>query len=315
MISLNINHLKELASHHPSGAIYKITFNDNKTDFIKIHNSQITSIIDNQRYDESISLQSIEVSLDLHEQKIVKKLRKKEDITNREIEFSLARCLGVDPRDINEKNRTKIISIYREKFLKFINQRIGLTPSDYSIAEHETVADIKDDSVLLQYFLRDPHFYETKFKHNKKLSYFDTIRQKLYAFYFKNKQPFETLYDDDLYWINCCFKFLKIPFLMFADLSISEAENYQLVNEIRNKWLEKIINTHQKASDILKEEYRIALESNDTDTEKEIKIILNEIDEGLEEAKNILLAKKTIRDILRYWPEILNPAPPEFSSR
>jgi hypothetical protein len=230
--------------------------------------------------------------------------------------FFLALALGVDINDVLNKNYDLLFAKYREKFLSFLKNNYFKSVNSkpllcypafisYSPELESAILSIKDFSALLQYLPHNSDYYNLYQKRNNlKIAYIDRIRIMLYNALFSRLQPFRNIFDDEMGWVLTVLNELKIEGLKSANF---DNINDIFLPQVREYWQAQINQTYKRALTLLNEEKESAIKFEDNEALEEIEIIKKEINKTVAEID--LTQFKTIKELLKFWPDILTPGP------
>ena len=328
---INTYQLRRFADNFDTNTVFKVTssnhllgyestfnfFKKNIIDFIQLRNYRIVSLVTGNNYDAAATFDTITVDYDKNQRKAVIKTKQTLEYN---IDYYIVRALDVQPIDVLEKNQN-ILLIYKKKLLKFIKSRISDSNNGFTQKDYDDIESITDYPFLLQFFPKNSFFYDNDFKHHKKLHYFNYIRRKLYNLFFSDKVLFKEMWAEDLAWLKSCKRLFKDQSLTsttqdvsYLDLNITQTEKPEFVNQARAIWHEQIKNAREAALKQLAEESVYPTNLTDQNILREIEAIKKHVTETTnDEIINQELEKKhTVIDILRFWPEILAPAPSQY---
>lgn len=293
-----------------------LTDNIVKIKFKDINNALLVDFVKNGKSllslkditSEIVELISIEYSFNKHEFKYA--IKNKESAKSlfsdtrypnlKSEHFIIARALKLNVFDVYEKKENLLTSSYKTKLIKFLKH--SFCKKHFNSEMLNNISGITDPSLLLQYIPLDTFYRD--FNLNSKYYYIHTIRVMIYNILFAPLQPFIEVFDREFIWITECLSTFNIPGFKYADFS---TENDVIMKTLRDLWNTKIIETYQKAKNLLLEEKECALKFEDNEAIKEIELINRELDDTI---ANIDLSNlKTPIQLLKYWPDILAPGP------
>ena len=301
-MQININNLK-LAKIYTGSII----------DFVTIDDVCIRSLITDLKYDRSNnSITGIDVIPVTNEYKYFLKQKHTNIPHATETEFFLARSLGLSIEIIQSRQLQLIVKSYCNLLTRTLR---GLLTHE----ESKVIEQIADGALLFQYLPRDKFVYDA-FVHTdlqtttkpairatKRFSRLHETRIKLYEHMYPFAPAFCEMYDKQLNWAQSClqlFNYIEdFAYVQFFD------KNEATMKQIRPKWLNLIVESHEKAKTLLTTEEEEARKFDDNDSIVEIEIIKKSLQEAVEKAAVDIELLETPKDVLQYWPHLLSPGP------
>ena len=301
-MQINVNNLK----------LAKI-YTDLAVDFVVIDDICIRSLITNQTYsktDNTITgIDAIPVS---NEYKYFLKQKHTNIPTATETEFFLARSLGLSIETIQTKQLDVIMKSYGSLIRRTL--RWVLT-SD----EEQTIKQITDGALLFQYLPRDKFVYDahshldlcapagSALRTTKRFCRLHETRIRLYEYIYPSAPSFVEMYDKQLNWAQSCLRLFSyidnFTYVQFFQ------KNEEIMNQIRPKWFDLIMESYEKAKILLTTEEEEAKKFDDNDSILEIQMIKKALQEAVEKAEVEIKLLETPKDVLQYWPHLLSPGP------
>lgn len=270
-------------------------------DFVTINNGDIKSLINPVTYDANDErIKGIDAIINKSE--LLYRLKTKDCSLNdaTDVDFFISRVFNIDIKTLREKNVEIIMPKYKSFLIRVLKNLIKLTDEEIS-----KINEINDISFLLQYLPRERIDYDNCHS-ARRFGFLHILRVALYEKLFPGYSPFSELYDKTLSWLDASKEFLEIGNFKFIELNV---QNEEVMKRLRAKWLSLINDTYQRAVGLIKAEEEEAIKFEDEDTKLEIQIIYRTLKEALETAEILVENCKTPKELLLYWPEILEPGP------